>query len=144
MKIRIKTIIFLVGLSILTGCAMTEKRSLFESLGGESALRLVVEDFITEIGNDPVVYPYFEKASVSHFRQGIYTHFCQIADGPCEYRGDSMVDIHTGMNVSEKAFNRLVELLINALDKNKIDTRTQNRLLEKLAPLRSQVMVDRQ
>ncbi len=137
-----RLVIKLLVTCLLFGCQTLPPGSLYQSLGGEQKLNQIVEDFIDEIGHDPVVFPYFEKASVSHFRKGIYTHLCDIAGGPCKYTGDSMRDIHTGMNVSEKAFNRLVELLINAMDKNHVDSVTQNRLLAKLAPLRSEVMVD--
>ncbi len=140
---KLKILINSLILWLLSSCASFNQQSIYERLGGEQKLSLIVEDFISEIGNDPIVYPYFEKASVSHFRKGIYSHLCDVAGGPCKYQGDSMVEIHTGMNVSEKAFNRLVELLVNALDKNDVDTQTQNRLLSKLAPLRSEVMVDR-
>lgn len=139
---RLKILIGVLTLWTISSCATLNDASVYESLGGKQKLSLIVEDFISEIGNDPVVFAYFEKASVSHFRQGIYAHLCDVSGGPCEYKGDSMKEIHTGMNISEKAFNRLVELLINALNKNNIDTPTQNRLLAELAPLRSQVMVD--
>ena len=51
-----------------------------------------------------------------------------------------MIVMHTGMNISEKDFNRVVELLINAMDEQQIPQRLQNTLLERLAPMRSEVI----
>ena len=65
---------------------------------------------------------------------------CTSVNGPCEYNGDSMVDIHTGMNIDEKDFNRVVELLIAAMEDEGIGYSTQNKVLKALAPLRSDII----
>jgi hemoglobin len=65
---------------------------------------------------------------------------CELTDGPCQYDGDNMMDIHTGMKVTEKEFNHLVDLLINAMNNADIPHTLQNQVLSRLAPLRSQVI----
>ncbi|NRA82182.1 MAG: group 1 truncated hemoglobin, partial [Pseudoalteromonas sp.] len=86
------------------------------------------------------ILAYFKQTNVAHFRQGFITHLCSVTDGPCEYKGDNMVDIHTGMNIPEKDFNRVVELLINAMDEQQIPQTVQNQILSRLAPLRPEVI----
>tara|TARA_R110000772_G_scaffold192602_4_gene303574 strand:- start:419 stop:580 length:162 start_codon:yes stop_codon:yes gene_type:complete len=51
-----------------------------------------------------------------------------------------MIDIHTGMNITENDFNHLVDLLINAMELQGIPHRIQNQLLARLAPLRSNII----
>ena len=63
-----------------------------------------------------------------------------IANGPCVYTGDSMVQTHAGMNISEAEFNAVVEDLIAAMDTVGVDIGTQNRLLARLATLRPQIV----
>jgi hemoglobin len=51
-----------------------------------------------------------------------------------------MVDIHTGMNINEADFNRVVELLVLAMEDAGVSYREQNLVLAKLAPLRGEVI----
>jgi len=114
--------------------------SLYQALGGKNGVENITDALIQRIAKDPTIFPYFAKASVSHFRAGFIKHLCDIADGPCHYDGDSMVDIHTGMNINEADFNRVVELLVLALEDVNISYPVQNKLLAKLAFMRSQVI----
>jgi hemoglobin len=63
-----------------------------------------------------------------------------LLEGPCKYNGDSMVAIHTGMHISEKDFNHVVDLLINAMNNQNINHKIQNKILFKMAPLRGEVI----
>jgi hemoglobin len=119
--------------------AKSQQYKLYEKVGGAKGIETLTENFIKEIVNDPQIFPYFAKTNVTHFRQGFQQHLCATLDGPCEYKGDTMEDIHTGMNISESDFNRTVELLINAMDASGIDYREQNLILAKLAPMRGQI-----
>ena len=125
---------------LLSGCRATNQLSLYQQLDGQQGIEKLVDSFINQIGHDSRILEYFKQANVAHFRQGFILHLCSVTDGPCSYTGDSMIDIHTGMNISEKDFNRVVELLINAMDEQQIPQRLQNTLLERLAPMRSQVI----
>ncbi|WP_159822159.1 hypothetical protein [Colwellia sp. 20A7] len=51
-----------------------------------------------------------------------------------------MVAIYTDMNITERDFNHVVELLIQAMEDEGISYQTQNKLLFKLAGLRDQVI----
>ncbi|MFY8275373.1 group I truncated hemoglobin [Pseudoalteromonas sp. SSDWG2] len=125
----------------LCGCASSAPNdTLYDALGAQQGVASITDSFIKHIAKDEAIFPYFAKSSVSHFRQGFQTHICDISGGPCEYTGDTMEDIHTGMKINEADFNRVVELLIMALEDNGIDYPTQNRLLKLLAPMRSDVI----
>ncbi|MEC9313788.1 MAG: group 1 truncated hemoglobin, partial [Pseudomonadota bacterium] len=60
--------------------------------------------------------------------------------GPCTYSGDSMQQIHDGMAVTERDFNHLVDLLINAMYQADVPHPVQNQLLARLAPLRKDII----
>ncbi|WP_235577064.1 group 1 truncated hemoglobin [Pseudoalteromonas sp. R3] len=136
----VASLIVLLACIWLGGCQSGARPTLYQQIGGEAGLERLVDLFIQEIGRDKVILPYFAKANVSHFRQGFITHLCDTLDGPCDYQGDSMVQIHTGMQITEADFNRVVELLINAMTEAGIDHTTQNQILARLAPLRSEVI----
>jgi len=109
-------------------------------IGGSQGVSKLVDQLIKNIGSDEQIFHYFAKSNVTHFRNGLELHFCSISDGPCSYDGDSMQDIHRGMQITEADFNRLVELLVNAMQTLGYSTSTKNELLSRLAPLRSEVI----
>ncbi|WP_462160714.1 group I truncated hemoglobin [Pseudoalteromonas maricaloris] len=128
-------LLFLVACS-----ASTQQTSLYEQIGGNAGAEKLVDAFIKQIGNDDVILPYFRESNVRHFREGFITHLCDTLDGPCDYEGDSMVQIHTGMVISESDFNRVVNLLINAMNEVGIAHSLQNQVLARLAPMRSEII----
>lgn len=137
-SVKISLMVILLGLS--AACATTQQTTLYDQLGGAEGIENIVENFIQEIGNDAEILPYFAKSNVSRFREKITEHFCEISDGPCRYNGDNMVDIHVGMKINENHFNRTVDLLFNAMDKQGVPHRVQNQLIARLAPLRSEII----
>ncbi|ADT67303.1 MAG: hemoglobin [Pseudoalteromonas tetraodonis] len=127
-------------LNLLAGCTTQPNTSLYHQLGEQAGLEKLTDSFITQIGNDKQVFHYFEHSNISHFRQGFISHLCSLVEGPCEYKGDSMVAIHTGMNINEKDFNHVVDLLINAMNEQNIPHTVQNKILAKMAPLRGEII----
>ncbi|KTF12188.1 group I truncated hemoglobin [Pseudoalteromonas sp. H105] len=134
-----KTVCLLFAI-ILTACTSTTNSTLYQKLGGQVGIERLTDSFINEIGNDKKILAYFMDANVAHFRAGFINHLCALTDGPCEYKGDSMVAIHTGMNITEADFNRVVDLLINAMDEQKVSHTVQNKILAKMAPLRPEII----
>ena len=129
-----------VIISLCSACATTPQKNLFIALGGEQGVQSLVDKMIAAIGKDPQIFHYFAETKVSRFRQKLYLHFCHVADGPCTYDGDTMIDVHTGMNISEADFNHLVDILVDAMTQQGIKSKTQNALLKKLAPLRQDII----
>ncbi|WP_020410072.1 group I truncated hemoglobin [Hahella ganghwensis] len=130
----------LIGI-MLTACAhQPATPSLYDSLGQKTGIENIVSRLIYEIGDDPTIRPYFEDSDLDRFHEKLSEQICEVSGGPCTYSGDSMVDVHTRMNVNEADFNRLVDLLIAAMDHQKIPHPTQNRLLSILAPMRGDII----
>jgi hemoglobin len=127
---------------ILMGCANKAPPTLYYQIGGNAGIEKLIDSFINQIGNDEQVFHYFEHTNIAHFRQGFILHMCMLTDGPCKYSyaGDSMVDIHTGMNITEKDFNHVVDLLVNAMNEQNISHPIQNKILSKMAPLRGDII----
>lgn len=114
--------------------------TLFERLGGAEGITVVVDQFIEEISFDRQIYPFFKDSDIERFRNKFSEQLCAVSDGPCRYSGDDMASVHTGMNIGEADFNRVVELLQKAMTDSGIPYTDQNRLLKKLAPLRGEML----
>ncbi|TMN73408.1 group 1 truncated hemoglobin [Pseudoalteromonas sp. S1727] len=136
----LKFIPVIVFTMILSACSNISNLTLYQQLDGQAGLERLVDSFINQIGNDEQVFHYFEHANISHFRAGFLNHLCVLTDGPCKYTRDSMVEIHTGMHITEADFNHVVDLLINAMNEQNIDHTVQNKILARMAPLRSQII----
>ncbi|WP_157471022.1 group I truncated hemoglobin [Colwellia sp. PAMC 20917] len=130
-------------LQLCLGCSsknLVPSDELYQDIGGHQGIELLVDAFVKRIVKDKVILPYFAKSSVRHFKQGFINHLCGVVNGPCKYNGDSMIDIHTGMNINEADFNRVVELLIEAMEDVDISYQSQNKILVKLAVLRPEII----
>jgi hemoglobin len=137
----IATFALTIGVGTLSGCKLTQqKQSLFEEMGGHSTITTLTENFVDEISRNQEIFKYFERSDAVRFKQKFSEHICMLSGGPCEYTGDNMVDVHTGMNISEHDFNLGVELLINAMNRSDIPHTTQNKILATLVPHRQDII----
>ncbi|WP_200821239.1 group 1 truncated hemoglobin [Oceanicoccus sp. KOV_DT_Chl] len=134
----IKVIAFMCIL-IVTGCATT-KQSTFEQVGGMPKIEEIVDNFITEIERDPIMFEFFKDSNIDRFREKLIEHMCYLTGGQCEYTGDSMEQVHGGMNITESYFNHSVDLFINAMNKAGIPHPVQNKVLAVLAPTRKEML----
>ena len=133
--------LMLSGTLTLGACsAVPDEENLYLTLGGEQAIAVIVENFILEIARDERIIDHFEVSNVQRFRVMMNEHLCMVADGPCEYTGDSMIDTHAGMGVTEGDFNAIVENMMAAMNKAGIPLGPQNRLLARLATFRGEII----
>lgn len=123
----------------LTACAHTQP-SIYQQVGGEQKMAEVVDNFITEIEFNATIYEYFKDSDIERFREKLNEHLCFLTGGGCEYTGDTMQQVHGGMNINEHDFNVGVDLFINAMNKAKIPHRLQNKILQVVAPTRGDII----
>lgn len=135
MKVLLTAILFLV----LQGCA-SHNPTVYEQLGGRSKVTEIVDNFITQIEYDEVMFAYFEDSNITRFKEKMVEHICVITGGGCTYSGDSMERVHTGMNIPERDFNHAVDLLIAAMNDAQVPHRLQNKVLATMAPSRSEII----
>ncbi|HEY6527526.1 MAG TPA: group 1 truncated hemoglobin [Cellvibrionaceae bacterium] len=127
-------------LTLLNACSTQPKTTLYQQLGGQAGINTLTDKLIERIGQDKQILPFFAATKISYFRTQFALHLCAISDGPCQYNGDTLAQIHTGMAIKHSDFNRVVELLVAAMDDAKIAQRAQNQLLARLAPMRKDVI----
>lgn len=137
---RVLRAALLIASVTLSACATTSQQTLYDKLGGEAGIDNIVSHLVKNIGHDKQVFHYFAEANVKRFKKHLAWHLCDISDGPCHYSGDSMQQIHDGMEINERDFNHLVDLLIDAMYKAEVPHPIQNQLLARLAPLRTDII----
>ena len=131
------TAALIVGLSWLN---VAHADGYYQELGGKEGVEEIVDNFINEISFDKDIVKFFEGTDINRLREKLIEQFCHESGGPCEYTGDSMKDVHAGMQITKGEFNRVVELLQAAMDDAGTPQTAQNRLIRSLAPMRPDII----
>lgn len=142
--------LILAGLTLSAGSlAFAEEAAkpspLFNRLGGEPAVRAVVDDFVERLMRDDRVNRWFAQAAADPVRLAAYKAklgdlVCQATGGPCKYAGMDMIAAHQGRGVTEDAFQAVVEDLTATLDKFKVPATEKEQLISLLAPMKPAIV----
>lgn len=114
--------------------------SLFQDMGGETGMHKIVDASMSNYLSDARIKAQFDDVDIDWLKGQLYVQFCQLAGGPCAYKGHDMHTVHKGMHLTDTQFNALVEDLQKAMDTCDVSFRTQNRFLAILAPMESQMV----
>jgi len=133
----------IVVLSVLFSACQTSAsndNSLYIALGETPGIERIVDQAIIEIQYDQRISHHFESTNWNRFREKQIEHICQLSGGGCEYTGDTMIDVHAGMNISEAEFNAVADNIMTAMEKLGIPISARNRLVSIVAKLREEVI----
>ncbi|HYD78253.1 MAG TPA: group 1 truncated hemoglobin [Paucimonas sp.] len=114
--------------------------TLYRELGGQEGIRKIIDDFKLIIMDDARINASFKDVDIAHLKKRLAEQFCALAGGPCKYGGKDMTLIHADLGITVAQFNALTEDLQQALDRNGIPYRVQNRLIAKLAPMQREIV----
>jgi hemoglobin len=117
-------------------------KTLYDRLGGEAAIRAVVDDLVARAAADPKVN-FTRKGTpkewkptpenVAHLKSVLVDMIGSATGGPQKYTGRSMKELHAGMKITPAEFDALAADLKATLDKLKVPAREQNELLKLVA-----------
>jgi hemoglobin len=129
-----------VSALLLISAGARADKTLYESMGGEPALRSAVEHFADLVQTDDRINFTFAEADMSKFKKLIFEQLCNLSGGPCQYTGRDMRTSHAKLNINNAEFNALAEDLYMALDRAGIPYRLQNKLMALLAPMQHDIV----
>jgi len=134
----------LIAALALAGCTATPPRAtdttLYQRLGGQTAIAAVVDDTITNISADPRINARFRNSDTLRLKNGLVELLCDRTGGPCTYRGRNMADAHEGMRIRDDEFDALVEDLVKSMNKFKVPEREQRESVAILARMRNAIV----
>jgi hemoglobin len=116
------------------------EKSLYERLGGKTAITAVVDDFVGRVAADNRINGKFANANIPRLKSMLVDQICQASGGPCTYTGRDMKSTHAGMGVSSSDFDALVGDLVATLNKFKVPERERNELLGALGPMKGDIV----
>jgi hemoglobin len=142
---------FLIVTMALTGCDNDDNKddtiepTLYTRLGGIESISKVTDKFLTNVVADDLINSRFEAAVGNHYRlqllrNNLIDQICAGTGGPCQYKGQTMLEAHTGMKITAAEFSALMADLVAALDYYEVAEREKNDLLAILTPMESDIV----
>jgi hemoglobin len=114
--------------------------TLFADMGSQDGIDKIVDSSVDNYLADGRIKALFDESNIDRIRAEFKVQFCQVAGGPCGYKGHDMVAAHKGLHLTNADFNAVVEDLQDAMTKVGVPFTTQNRFLARLAPMQHQVV----
>jgi hemoglobin len=114
--------------------------TLYQALGARPGLERMVDDLWRRLLADAQMNPFFKDLEAAQFKRRLADQLCEVAGGPCRYDGPDMKKAHSGVDITRRDFNALVELLQRSMDAEGLPFAVQNRLLARLAPMHREVI----
>lgn len=113
---------------------------LFAEMGGKPGIDRLVDVSVDIYLADPRISMHFGETNIERLRAQFKDQFCQVAGGPCVYKGHSMEAAHKGLKLTNYDFAAVVEDLQMAMDKVGLPFAVQGRFLARLAPMKPDVV----
>jgi truncated hemoglobin YjbI len=113
--------------------------SLFDELGGETALRAVVNRFVDRMFDDTMIGYLFRAANREHVKQKEFEHAAAHLGGPVEYSGRPLVDAHRRHAIRSGQFMRRVQILKDVFAEMKVPPRVAEHWIAHTLALRGQI-----
>ena len=115
---------------------------LFNAFNGKAGVDRVVADLVAFSVEDPRIGDIFKGHDLDRVNRTLAEQICYLLGGGCAYTGRDMKAVHTDMGLQSADLNALIENLQRAMDREGVPFRAQNKLLAKLAPMKT-IIVER-
>jgi hemoglobin len=114
--------------------------SIYDRIGGASAVSLAVDDFYERVMGDPSLVSYFDGVDMARLKGHQRAFIAAAIGGPEVYTGQSMDEAHAGLDITAEAFGRVVDHLVATLTSLGVDNETIGSIGAALAPLQDQIV----
>lgn len=119
------------------------EESLYDRLGGYTAIEAVVNVFAEKLFADPQVGPFFKGMGTDTRKSFIQKNtnlVCNVTGGPCKIISRPALTVHTGLGITEADFNIVVGHLVSTLNEFKVPAELQQELLAIIGTLKQDIV----
>ncbi|WP_445250709.1 group I truncated hemoglobin [Microcoleus sp. OTE_8_concoct_300] len=114
--------------------------TLYEKMGGESAIKEIVDDFYHDVLADEIVSHFFEHTDMAKQRRHQTAFISYALGGTKQYSGRSMEKAHAGLNLQPEHFDAIVKHLTDAIIAHGASQEDLDEALGKIATLKEAVL----
>lgn len=95
--------------------APSPPESHYERVGGQPAIREVVERFYARVLDDEELAPYFVDADIAQVKRHQVLLLSQVLGGPAGYDGRDLGEAHRGLGITSDHYDKVVGYLVAVL-----------------------------
>ena len=113
--------------------------TIYEAIGGDTALVTVVDDFYGRVLADPDLAGFFAGANMTRLKGRQVEFFAAALGGPEPYTGAPMRQVHQGRGITMHHFSLVAGHLADALAAAGVPSETVTEILAAIAPLATEI-----
>lgn len=114
--------------------------TIYDQIGGETAVNATVDLFYDKVLADPSLAPYFQSTDMDHLKAHQQAFIAAAIGGPTAYPGKSMLAAHGRLNITKEAFDTVVAHLVSSLTELQVPDDVIAQIGAKLAPLEHDIV----
>jgi hemoglobin len=118
---------------------MLGRMSIYDEIGGASAVSVAVDDFYTRVLGDPQLTGYFEGTDIRRLKSHQRAFLSAAIGGPEPYLGRNMREAHARLEITPGDFDRVVSHLVATLSSLGVPEATIGEIGSALAPLKAEI-----
>src|SRR5262249_48913422 len=116
------------------------KTSLYDQLGGSTALETVVELFYLKVLSDPMLELFFRYSDMERLKKRQIAFLAQVLGGPAIYKGRDMKKAHAKLSIKPFHFERVAMHLVATLKMLGTPLNLIDQVIELIAPLADEIV----
>lgn len=113
--------------------------SIYDRVGGQEAIEVVVEDFYVRVLADAQLSGFFTGTNMSRLKGRQAEFFAAALGGPQPYTGAPMKQVHQGRGITMHHFSLVAGHLADALTAAGVPSATVTEILGAIAPLAPEI-----
>lgn len=114
--------------------------TIYEQMGGESALKLAVDQFYGRVLADHTLAPFFESTDLGKLKMHQFNFLSQVTGGPRKYAGATMRRAHSHLQIEQRHFNAVAGHLVATLEALGVRAEIIGEIVAALTPLASEIV----
>lgn len=114
----------------------------YDRLGGEMALRALINDFVATVFDDVMIGFFFRNANRARIEEMEYQHAAEFLGGPVVYSGRPLGQAHKAHPIMGGQFARRKQLLKEAMERHGVPDDISQKWLEHTESLREAITGD--
>ncbi len=118
----------------------TEKKTIYEQLGGAPAIDVAVDKFYDKVLSDPVVKDFFINTNMNFQRKHQKNFITFVTGGPNIYKGKNLREIHKKMGLEDVHFDHIKKHLGDTLLELGVQKELVDEVMELIESLRPEVL----
>ena len=115
-------------------------QTLYDQLGGFSAVRKLVSDFYDRVLDEEGVASFFRDTEMSKLIDHQTKFFATLLGGPVSYTDEQLRKLHTSMGIQDHHFDVILGLVQETLEDHDIDEQAVTSIIEKMNTYRSAIV----